>query len=82
MPMIGEIRLFGGQYAPKGWLLCDGTVLKVQDHVALYCILGASYGGDRSVKFSLPNMAPVVDTDGIGDSRYIICCEGEFPARV
>jgi len=55
-PYIGEIRLFAGNFAPRGWALCDGSLLQVQHYSALYSVLGNVYGGDGKTTFALPNM--------------------------
>lgn len=52
---LGEIRLFVGKYAPVGWEMCNGQVLKVQDHQALFTLIGATYGGDGQTTFALPD---------------------------
>ena len=82
MSMIGEIKLWGGQWAPRGWRFCDGSTLDLNDWTvnALACIIGQNYGGSGA-KFELPNLAPVPDIDGRGASRYIICVQGEFPLQ-
>ncbi len=78
---IGTITLFGGNYAPSGWFLCNGQELPIQRFAALYSILGAQYGGNGTTTFALPNMAPVKDSDGQGQSIYIICYTGIYPMR-
>lgn len=55
-PFIGEIRLFTGPYPPKGWLDCEGQVLNVTDNIALFSILGKTYGGDGKANFALPDL--------------------------
>ena len=80
MALIGEIKLFAGRYAPRGWKHCNGEMLNVWNYMALYGILGEEYGGDGMDMFALPNIAPVPDVDGRGESIYIICTEGEYPA--
>ena len=55
-PLIGEIRMFGGQFAPRGWGLCDGQLLPVTEHEALFSILGTTYGGDGTTMFGLPDL--------------------------
>ncbi|ANY66810.1 phage tail protein [Paenibacillus sp. BIHB 4019] len=52
---LGEVRLFVGTYAPEGWELCNGQVLKVSNHEALFSLLGATYGGDGRTTFALPD---------------------------
>lgn len=55
-PYIGEIRLFGGNYAPENWLLCDGEILMIRDYTALYAVIGTNYGGDGTTTFGLPDL--------------------------
>lgn len=53
---LGEIRLFGGNFAPVGWLPCDGQLLPIADNDALYSLLGTTYGGDGQTTFGLPDL--------------------------
>ncbi|MGO0060368.1 phage tail protein [Brevibacillus fluminis] len=53
---IGEIRIFAGNFAPKGWALCNGQLLQIQQNIALFSILGVQYGGDGKNTFALPNL--------------------------
>lgn len=53
---MGEIRLFGGNYAPSGWALCNGQLLAISQNTALFSILGTNFGGDGRVTFGLPNL--------------------------
>lgn len=55
-PYIGEIRIFGGKFAPVGWAFCDGQLLSVSDNDALYSLLGTTYGGDGVSLFALPDL--------------------------
>ncbi|KAF1009725.1 MAG: hypothetical protein GAK28_00369 [Luteibacter sp.] len=54
-PYIGEIRLFGFNFAPQGWLLCNGALLQVRQYAALYSLLGVNYGGDGVNTFGIPD---------------------------
>ena len=54
--MIGEIRLFAGNFAPRGWAFCDGQLLAINSNQALFSILGTTYGGDGRTTFSLPDL--------------------------
>jgi microcystin-dependent protein len=54
-PYIGEIMMWGGNYAPRGWAFCDGTILSIAQYTALYSIVGNYYGGDGRVTFALPD---------------------------
>ncbi len=53
---IGEIRMFGGNFAPRGWALCDGQLLAISSNSALFSILGTTYGGDGRTTFGLPDL--------------------------
>lgn len=53
---MGEIRMFGGNYAPRDWALCDGRLLDIESHSALFSIIGTIYGGDGRTNFALPNL--------------------------
>ena len=55
-PYIGEIRMFGGNYAPSGWALCNGQLLPISQNQALFSILGTVYGGNGTTTFGLPNL--------------------------
>lgn len=55
-PLIGQIIMFGGNFAPRGWAFCDGQALAIAEHEALYAILGTTYGGDGRTTFRLPDL--------------------------
>ncbi|MCM3628988.1 tail fiber protein [Paenibacillus glycanilyticus] len=55
-PYIGEIRMFTGNFAPRGWALCNGQILPISQNTALFSLLGTTYGGDGRVTFALPNL--------------------------
>lgn len=55
-PMIGEIRMFGGNFAPRAWALCQGQLLAISSNQALFSILGTTYGGDGRTTFGLPDL--------------------------
>ncbi len=55
-PFLGEIRTFAGNFAPRGWALCDGRLLSIAQYSALFSLLGTTYGGDGKVTFGLPNL--------------------------
>ncbi len=55
-PYLGEIRMFGGNFAPKGWALCDGSLINISDNEALFSLLGTVYGGDGRTTFGLPDL--------------------------
>lgn len=53
---VGEIRLFGGNFAPRGWALCDGTSLSIAQNDTLFALIGTTYGGDGVSTFNLPDL--------------------------
>ncbi|KFF08495.1 phage tail protein [Chryseobacterium luteum] len=53
---IGIVKLFAGNFAPRGWMLCDGSLLRISNNSALFSILGTIYGGDGVTTFALPNL--------------------------
>lgn len=55
-PFIGEIRIFGFNYAPESWAYCDGTLISVQQNPALYSLVGTIYGGTQNQSFGVPNL--------------------------
>jgi hypothetical protein len=68
-PFIGEIMLFAGNFAPRGWALCNGQLLPISQNTALFSILGTTYGGDGQTTFALPDLrgrAPIHSGQGPG----------------
>src|SRR5881227_265239 len=55
-PFLGEIKLFSFGFAPKGWALCNGQLLPINQNQALFSLLGTTFGGDGRVNFALPNL--------------------------
>lgn len=53
---IGEIRMFAGNFAPAGWMFCDGSLLPISENDALFALIGTTYGGDGQNTFALPNL--------------------------
>jgi len=74
-PYIGEIRMFGGTWAPRNWAMCDGQLVSVRDNEPLYSLLGTYYGGDGVNTFALPDMRgriPVHMGQGTGLTHRMI----------
>lgn len=72
-PFLGEIRMFGGNYAPRGWAFCDGRLLPISQNSALFALLGNMYGGDGRSTFALPDLrgrAPISYGTGPGLPSY------------
>ena len=55
-PYVGEIRMFGGNFAPAGWMFCDGQLLPISENETLFQLIGTTYGGDGESTFALPNL--------------------------
>jgi microcystin-dependent protein len=74
-PFIGEIRMFAGNFAPAGWMLCQGQLLPISENDALFTLLGTTYGGDGQNTFALPNLSsrvPMHQGTGPGLSTRIL----------
>ena len=74
-PFIGMIVQFGGNFAPRGWALCDGQLMSIAQNSALFSILGTTYGGDGRTTFALPDLrsrVPIHPGQGPGLSRYVL----------
>jgi microcystin-dependent protein len=56
MPYIGEIRMFGGTFAPAGWQFCDGRLMAISENDTLFNLIGTTYGGDGQETFGLPDL--------------------------
>src|SRR4029077_17680608 len=68
-PFVAEVRIFTGNFAPKGWALCVGQLLPISQNTALFSLLGTTYGGDGKSNFALPNLqgcAPMQAGQGPG----------------
>lgn len=55
-PFIGEIRMFGGNFAPRGNAFCNGQIISISQNTALFSLLGTTYGGNGQTTFALPNL--------------------------
>ena len=55
-PFIGEVRMVGFNFAPRGWATCDGQILPINQNQALFSILGTTYGGNGTTNFALPDL--------------------------
>ena len=55
-PYVGEIRMFAGNFAPAGWMFCEGQLLSISEYEALFALIGATYGGDGQSTFGLPDL--------------------------
>jgi microcystin-dependent protein len=88
-PFIGEIRMFAGNFAPKGWALCNGQLLLIAQNTTLFALLGTTYGGNGTSTFALPNLqarAPLMAGQGSGlgelwGTGTVTLSESEMPAH-
>src|ERR1700744_2453817 len=74
-PFIGEIRMFGFNFAPVGWHRCDGSLLPIAQYDALFALIGTTYGGDGQVTFGMPDFrsrVPVHQGQGTGLAPYVM----------
>src|SRR3954468_21380181 len=55
-PFLGEIRIFGGNFAPAGWMFCQGQILPISENENLFTLIGTTYGGDGEEAFGLPDL--------------------------
>lgn len=56
MPFVGEIRMFAGNFAPAGWMFCEGQLLPISENETLFNLIGTTYGGDGQNTFALPDL--------------------------
>jgi microcystin-dependent protein len=71
-PMLGEIQIWSGNFAPRGWAFCDGSTLAIDQNTALFSLMGTTYGGDGETTFGLPDLrgrVPVHQGQGPGLSQ-------------
>ena len=78
-PFLGEIRMFAGNFNPRGWAFCKGQLLPISQNDALYALIGTTYGGDGQETFGLPDLQgrlPINQGQAPGLSNYIIGQKG------
>jgi microcystin-dependent protein len=81
-PFLAEIRIFGFNFAPRGWAFCDGQILPLSQNTALFSLLGTTYGGDGTSNFALPDLqgaAPMHPGQGSGLSEHFLGETGGEP---
>ena len=69
-PFLSQVRLFSFSFAPKGWALCNGQLLPINQNQALFSLLGTTYGGDGRVNFALPDLRGRVPM-GVGGGHVL-----------
>lgn len=76
-PCIGEIRTFAFPWEPPSFFACDGRILKIAIHTALFAYLGDKFGGDGKSTFALPKLSPMSSTG----PYFFIAYTGQYPTR-
>ena len=82
-PFVAEIRIFAGNFAPRGWAVCNGQLMPISQNTALFSLLGTTYGGDGKTTFALPNLqgsAPLHPGQGNGLSQRFLGETGGEPS--
>jgi microcystin-dependent protein len=93
-PFVAEVRIFGFNFAPKGWAFCDGQILPLSQNTALFSLLGTTYGGNGQSTFALPDcqgnsvmhpgQGPGLSLRDLGEmsgSEFVTLIESEMPAH-
>ena len=73
-PFVGEIRMFAGNFAPAGWMFCNGQLLAISENETLFQLIGTTYGGDGQATFAVPNLQsriPIHQNFGAGPSYQL-----------
>lgn len=82
---LGEIRIFGFDYAPQGWAKCNGALMSISQNQALFSLLGTVYGGNGVTTFGLPNLmgrVPIHWGQGPGLPQYVLGQQAGYPTHV
>src|SRR5690349_13982749 len=93
-PYLAEIKMFGGNFAPRGYALCNGQIMAISQDTALFALLGTTYGGNGQTNFALPNMqgraplhqgsGPGIDPVSLGEmsgAPSVTLTTGELPSH-
>ena len=88
-PMVGEIRMFAGNYPPNGWAFCDGSLISISENDVLFTLIGTTYGGDGQTTFALPDFrgrAPISVSSGnsmgqMGGTETVTLTVSQIPAH-
>jgi microcystin-dependent protein len=74
-PYLGNVTIFGGNFAPRNWAYCDGSLLSISQNTALFSLIGTTYGGDGQTNFALPNLGgrfAIGTGQGPGLSNFVL----------
>jgi microcystin-dependent protein len=88
-PYVGELRMFAGNFAPAGWMFCDGQLLPISENETLFQLIGTTYGGDGESTFALPDLRsriPIHQGNGFilaetGGAEEITLTVNQIPAH-
>jgi microcystin-dependent protein len=88
-PFVGEIRMFAGNFAPAGWMFCEGQLLPISENETLFQLIGTTYGGDGESTFALPDLRgrlPIHQGNGFilaetGGAEEITLTVSQIPAH-
>ena len=88
-PYVGEIRMFAGNFAPAGWMFCEGQLLPISENETLFQLIGTTYGGDGQSTFALPDLRgriPIHQRNGFilaetGGAEEITLTVNQIPAH-
>jgi microcystin-dependent protein len=88
-PYVGEIRMFAGNFAPSGWMFCEGQLLPIAENETLFQLIGTAYGGDGRTTFALPDLRgrlPVHQGNGFalaqtGGAEAVTLAVAQLPAH-
>ncbi len=89
IPYVGELRLFAGNFAPAGWMFCDGQLLPISENEVLFQLIGTTYGGDGQSTFALPDLrgrVPLHQGSGFvlaetGGAEDVTLTQNQIPAH-
>ena len=88
-PYVGEIRMFAGNFAPAGWMFCEGQLLPISEYETLFNLIGTTYGGDGQSTFALPDLrgrVPIHQGNGVilaetGGVEQVTLTVAQIPAH-
>jgi microcystin-dependent protein len=88
-PYVGEIRMFGGNFAPAGWEFCQGQLLPISENETLFQLIGTTYGGDGQSTFALPDLRgriPIHQGNGFvmaetGGAEQVTLTQNQIPSH-
>jgi microcystin-dependent protein len=79
---LGSLMLVPYNFAPRGWLFCQGQILPISQYTALFSLIGTTYGGDGKATFAIPDLRANVITDANGTAlSWVIALQGIYPSR-